>query len=49
MVKNLYKAIQLEMREGQQEAVSLLVNDKLAIIEPTDDFSKVEGFINLFK
>lgn len=49
MIKNIYKAIQLEMKEGQQEAVSLMVNDKLAIIEPTDDFSKVEGFINLFK
>ena len=49
MIKNVYKAIQMELKQGKQEAVSFLLNDKLAIIEPTDDFSKVEGFINLFK
>ena len=49
MIKNIYKTVQMELQQGKQEAVSLLVNDKLAIIEPTDDFSKVEGFINLFK
>ena len=49
MIKNVFKAVQMELQQGKQEAVSLLVNDKLAIIEPTDDFSKVEGFINLFK
>lgn len=49
MVKNVYKAVQMELQQGKQEAVSLLVNDKLAIIEPTDNFDKVQGFINLFK
>ena len=49
MVKNVFKAVQMELQQGHQEAVSLLVNDKLAIIEPTDNFDKVQGFINLFK
>lgn len=49
MIKNVFKAVQMELQQGNQEAVSLLVNDKLAIIEPTDNFDKVEGFINLFK
>ena len=49
MVKNIYEAIQMELKQGKQEAVSLLLNDKLAIIEPTDNFDKVQGFINLFK
>lgn len=49
MIKNVYKAVQMELQQGNQEAVSLLVNDKLAIIEPTDNFDKVQGFINLFK
>ena len=49
MIKNVFKAVQMELQQGNQEAVSLLINDKLAIIEPTDDFSKVQGFINLFK
>lgn len=49
MIKNVYKAVQMELQQGKQEAVSLLVNDKLAIIEHTDNFDKVEGFINLFK
>lgn len=49
MIKNVYKAVQMELQQGKQEAVSLLVNDKLAIIESTDNFDKVQGFINLFK
>lgn len=49
MIKNVYKAVQMELQQGNQEAVSLLVNDKLAIIEPSDNFDKVQGFINLFK
>lgn len=49
MIKKIYQAIEMEMKEGKQEAVSLLVNDKLAIIEPADNFEKVQGFINLFK
>lgn len=49
MVKNVYKAVLMELKQGKQEAVSLLINDKLAIIEPTDNFDKVQGFINLFK
>lgn len=49
MIENVFKAIQLELKQGKQEAVSLLLNDKLAIIEPSDGFDKVQGFINLFK
>lgn len=49
MIKNVFKAVQMELQQGKQEAVSLLVNDKLAIIEPSDTFDKVQGFINLFK
>lgn len=49
MIKNVYKAIQMELKQGKQEAVSFLLNDKLAIIEPSDGFDKVKGFINLFK
>ena len=46
---DLYQAIQLEFNEGKQEAVSLLVNDKLAIIEKTDTQQDVFNFISIFK
>ena len=43
------EAYDLEFNEGHQEAVSLLVNDKLAIIEKTDTQQDVFNFINIFK
>ena len=46
---DLYQAVQLELDEGRQEAVSLLVNDKLAIIEKSDSQQDVFNFINIFK
>ena len=48
-MRDIYKAIQLEFNEGKQEAVSLLVNDKLAIIEKTDTQQDVFNFMNIFK
>lgn len=48
-MQDIYKAIQLEFNEGGQEAVSLLVNDKLAIIEKTDTQQDVFNFMNIFK
>lgn len=48
-MKDLFQAVQLEFNEGKQEAVSLLVNDKLAIIEKTDTQQDVFNFINIFK
>ena len=46
---DLFQAVQLEFDEGSQEAVSLLVNDKLAIIEKSDSQQDVFNFINIFK
>jgi hypothetical protein len=48
-MKDLFQAVQLEFNEGRQEAVSLLVNDKLAIIEKSDTQQDVFNFINIFK
>lgn len=48
-LQDLYQAVQLEFNEGKQEAVSLLVNDKLAIIEKSDTQQDVFNFINIFK
>ena len=48
-MKDLFHAIQLEFNEGKQEAVSLIVNDKLAIIEKTDTQQDVFNFISIFK
>lgn len=48
-MKDLFQAVQLEFNEGKQEAVSLLVNDKLAIIEKTDTQKDVFNFISIFK
>ena len=46
---DLFQAVQVEFDEGNQEAVSLLVNDKLAIIEKSDSQQDVFNFINIFK
>lgn len=46
---DLFRAVRLEFDEGHQEAVSLLVNDKLAIIEKSDTQQDVFNFINIFK
>ena len=46
---DLFRAVRLEFDEGRQEAVSLLVNDKLAIIEKSDSRQDVFNFINIFK
>lgn len=48
-MKDLFQAVQLEFNEGRQEAVSLLVNNKLAIIEKTDTQKDVFNFISIFK
>lgn len=48
-MKDLFQAVQLEFNEGHQEAVSLLVNDKLAIIEKSDTQQDVFNFISIFK